>query len=176
MTGLAFAAAPAHACSCTADTTFRKQLEGADQVVVATVERESRAEQQTAGQVDVKLDVVANRVYKGTVTEARMSVVAAGGDCGYWNGSDDQKLLLVIKDGRADMCGGSRVATTSTVERVQSRLGSGTRLATPPPAEAVLTPQETRGPRDFARLAAPGAAAALLGLLGLGVVSRVQKL
>lgn len=170
--GLSLAAAPAHACSCVSDMTLREQLTQADAVVVATVEKQSQAEDSSS---DVTLDMVASRVYKGTVPQARMQVTAASGSCSYWSGAQDQKLLLIVKDGRADLCGGSRVATEQVLERVQGRLGSGQRIAPPPPAEAVRTPMETREPREFARLAAPGAAAALLGLLGLAVVSRVQN-
>lgn len=171
LVGLSFAAAPAHACSCASDMTLREQLDSADAVVVAAVEKQTQAEAGT----DVTLDVVVSRSYKGVVPEARMKVTAIGGSCGYWSGAADQKLLLIVKNGRVDLCGGSRVADQAILDRVQGRLGSGQRIAPPPPAEAVRTQLETDEPREFARLAAPGAAAALLGLLGLAVVSRVQK-
>ncbi len=170
--GLAVLAAPAQAaCTCTSESTsFAKQLTSAQTVVVATVEKQTVA----AGD-EATLDVVASRVYKGSVTDARMTVKARGGSCGYWSGSSDQRLLLVVTDGRADGCDGSRVASADVLERVQARLGVGERVAPPTPADAVRTRLATDEPREFARLAAPGAAAALLGLLGLAVVRRVQN-
>ena len=169
-TGIGLLAAPAQAaCTCTEKTSFAKQLAGAQTVLVGTVER------QTVGVGDeATLEVLASRVYKGTVTDARMTVKAKGGSCAYWSGASDQRLLLVVTDGRADACGGSRVASADVLERVQSRLGVGQRVAPPAPEHAVRTKVETDEPREFARLAAPGAAAALLGLLGLAVVRRVQ--
>lgn len=183
--GVALAASPAHACSC-ASAPFKKQLAAAELVVVATVEVPDEGEPSadvtrepaptpTEGTGEARA-VIVSRVYKGTVSNARMSVSGVDGPCGVWSGAPDQKLLLLITQGGTSACSGSRVADTAALEAVQAKLGVGKRVAPPAPAEVVRTPVEVDRPRDFARLAAPGAAAVLLGVLGLAVVSRVQRL
>ncbi|MFC6154948.1 hypothetical protein [Nocardioides yefusunii] len=196
---LAAPAVAAPASSCTADS-LNESLKAATTVVVATLTAEPAAEpsasptaapsaspsatpkgepragaKAAAQPVDERLEVVASRLYKGTVTDPRLSVVARAGKEAYWSGASDQKLLLLIDaDGRADRCNGSRVADAATMEKVQTKLGVGERLAVPLD-EVERTQLATKAPQDFARLAAPGAAVVLLALLGLAVVSRVQK-
>lgn len=159
------------AASSCAPTVLAPALKAATTVVVATVTQQAPV----GATGDVALDVVASRLYKGTVADPRMGVVAKGGSETYWSGAPDQKLLLVIDaEGRADLCDGSRVADAATIEKVQARLGVGQRLEVPLD-EVVRTPLETSQPQDFARLAAPGGAVVLLALLALAVVNRVQK-
>lgn len=125
-------------------------------------------------------DITASRAYKGT-PERSTQVVSVGGRkaCGLGE-LDTGTGYVFFATGTAapydaDICGGTSVANPTRIGKVEKLLGPGTSVEPPPPPEAVLTRVEESAPAGFARSAAPGAAAALFGLLGLVVVRRLAR-
>lgn len=198
------AAAPAHACTCDTGS-IGKQLKAADLVMVGTVERvvppselpspsndpsaTSSASASPTGAAaspspsgvgtgpdEETLQVVATRLFKGELETSRTRVVSVGGgSCAWYDPAVDTRLLFVVQGGRTSLCSGSQPVSDGVMAKVHKVLGSGRKMPAPPLAEAVRTKVEEAPPQGFNRLAAPGAAVALLGLLGLVVVRGVRR-
>jgi hypothetical protein len=125
-------------------------------------------------------EVTASRAYKGepqrsTVVESTGGRNACGlGDLGV--GSTYVFLATgTTSPHQADSCGGTSPANPTKVAKVEKLLGEGTAVEPPPPPEPTFTRLEDSAPAGFARTAAPGAAAAIIGLLGLVVVRRLAR-
>lgn len=65
--------------------------------------------------------------------------------------------------------------TAAKLARIEARYGTGTAPTRPKPAAPVLTKVETAGPERFTRLAAPGAAMFVIGLLGFFGIRRLGR-
>lgn len=169
--GVLIGAAPAQACSCES-ADLRKLTKSADIVHVGVVQSSSTSE---AG--SEQFQVLAQRLFKGELDSARVTVTnPVGGACALGPiGKGERWLFLTGPDHTTTLCDGTRRLRQRDLERVQKILGVGERLPAPDPEKAVLTPVETDPPEEFTRLAAPGAAAVLLGLLGLVVVGRLNR-
>lgn len=174
MSGLVLAtAAPAFACKCQV-VDIDQQTQRADVVFVGTVDGVT--------EVGKKFEyaITATRAYKGTVE--RSTVVTsnqATSACGLGElkvGTD--YVFLVAGDAppfTASSCGGSGPANTSRVAQVEEALGAGTAIEAPAPPAPTMTKVEEAVPASVARLAAPGGALVLIGLLGLLVVGRLAR-
>jgi hypothetical protein len=121
----------------------------------------------------VRLD----RVYKGDVTGTEVRVRTTAGPCGLGQLRTGQRyVVLAAAAGDSWLAGprsGTAPAASALLTRVQQLLGAGTAPTAGPSAPQQVT-FDTVGdthPRPFLRVAAPGFALVLLGLLGL-VVSR----
>lgn len=125
-------------------------------------------------------DITASRAYKGT-PERSTQVVSEGGRnaCGLGELAVGTEYVFFATGTAApyaaDSCGGTSVANPTKISKVEALLGAGTSVEPPPPPTAVLTLVEAVAPPGFARTAAPGAAIALIGLLGLVVVRRLSR-
>jgi hypothetical protein len=75
----------------------------------------------------------------------------------------------------ADGTSGTREATPDVVAKVTDLRGTGKPPIEPTPETASFTPADTSDPQAFSRLAAPGGALVLVGLLGLLVVRGVSR-
>ena len=166
--------APASAaCECK-QGTLEQQVQRADVVFIGTVDAVD-----TAGQGHT-YDITASRAYQGT-PERSTVVESAGGRkaCGLGALGVGTTYLFLATGSEApyaaDSCGGTSVANPTKVQKIEKLLGEGTSVEPPPPPEAVLTRVEESAPPGFARMAAPGAAVALIGLLGLVVVRRLAR-
>ncbi len=166
--------APASAeCTCK-QGTLDQQLTRAEAVFIGTVDNV-----EVAGN-DHTYDVTASRSYKGA-PERSTQVFSAGGRnaCGLGElGVGTSYVFLATGTEapfEADSCSGTGPANPTKVAKIEALLGEGTSVEPPPPPTAVRTLVEDSPPAGFARTAAPGAAAAIIGLLGLVVVRRLAR-
>jgi hypothetical protein len=165
---------PAHACTCT-QQTFSDQTAAADVVFTGVVDSISAPSGGT-----ITYSVTADRVFKGGLGGEVVAVTspAQAAACGLGElPSDRPYVFLVNRSGTsytAESCGGTAPVSTDMNERVGRLLGQGdpVQVATPPES-ATYTKVEESPPTPLERLAAPGAALVIIGLLGLMVVRRL---
>ena len=166
--------APASAdCTCK-QGTLEQQVERADAIFIATIDAVGE-EGNT-----FTYDVTASRAYEGT-PERSTQVVSVGGRnaCGLGELESGGTYVFFATGTAApydaDSCGGTSVSNPTKVQKIEKILGPGESVEPPPPPKAVLTRVEESAPAGLARSAAPGAAAVLIGLLGLVVVRRLGR-
>ncbi|GAA1950291.1 hypothetical protein GCM10009798_06980 [Nocardioides panacihumi] len=123
-------------------------------------------------------NVKVDRVYKGQVTTAEVRVRTTGGTCGLGRLTPDERyVVMAMPDGDSWLAGprsGTAPASDALLARVQSLLGQGTAPTKAPTTPKQVTYQQVGAdhPRPFLRVAAPGFALILVGLLGLVVARR----
>ncbi|MGN0063489.1 MAG: hypothetical protein ACI379_04550 [Nocardioides sp.] len=166
--------APAYACSC-AEGTVKQQLKRADVVFVGTVVKKTDGPRTG----DVTYEVHASTLFKGEVDYATQVTSAAdGAACGLENVRLDEDYVFFASNDEAPfyagLCSGSGPAKPALITKLEG-FAKPTSIEVPPPPKPTLTPSDTSEPTGFARLAAPGAAVAVVGLLGLLVVGRLAR-
>ena len=91
---------------------------------------------------------------------------------------NSEYMFFVTGSGQPWVAGGTsgtRLSNDTVVAQVTRLLGDGKPTHDQPPETAVFTPVDTSEPQSFSRLAAPGGALVLIGLLGLLVVRSVSR-
>ena len=148
------------------DTTIQTQTMEADDVFTATVtDRTAQGDQVAYG-------VTVERVYKGDVDTAQVTVTTARSAraCGLPDLTPNSAYVF-FTDG-ADLTtsetAGTAAATDGRVARVERLLGDGRSPTPPEPATATFT-LVAGAPASLQRVAAPGLALVIIGLLGFGL-------
>lgn len=151
----------------------------ASAVFTGTVTDVRRTPERGARPATATYDVRVDRVYKGSVRTETVQVASArtSKTCRRLGLSPQREYVFFVAAEasafRADTCSGTAGATGRLIARVQRMLGDG-RLPVPaPPEQAVFTRVADAEPATLTRMAAPGVALVLVGLLGLIVVRRV---
>jgi hypothetical protein len=176
MSGLVLATAapaPALACKCQA-ADIDRQTTRADAVFVATVDGVTEVGRK------FEYAVTATHSYKGDVDrESTIRSNQATEACGLGElAVGSEHLFLVTGDAppyAATSCGGSGPANAGRIAEVESALGAGEDIAAPAPPAPTMIKVEGEAPAPVSRLAAPGGALVLIGLLGLLVVGRLAR-
>ena len=179
--GVVLAQLPAHACSCVSTST-QTHVKRADEVFSGTVTDATSARSGRKA-TTWTYDVEVRRIYKGEVATSTVQVTSQGDDkrssCGLGQLPADKPYVFFAQaDGSelsADGCGGTAPASGQLVSKVERVLGDGHTPAAPEPApeKAVFTRVADAAPTALSRLAAPGVALVLAGLLGLFVARRL---
>jgi hypothetical protein len=175
--------APAHACRCQ-DQSLQQKVNAADGVFSGTVSMASGPTTSGKRQM-MSYDVRVDRVYKGddlTAPVLTVKSIANESACGLTGMTADNRYLFFVRANGdnllANSCGGTGPATSAKTQKLVALLGEGRTPIPPTPEEAVFTPVAGADPLPLTRLAAPGAALLLLGLLGLmvfGVLGRSRR-
>ncbi len=165
--------APAHAACTCQRPPVTQQVEKADAVFSGTVTMASGPTTSGKRQM-MSYDIKVDRVYKGDIT-SQTATVKSNADptqCGLSGITADTRYLFFARandDGQllADRCSGTGEAKSSKTQKVIAILGNGKTPVPPEPEKATFTRVADSDPPDLTRLAAPGAAMVLVGLLGL---------
>ena len=161
---------PAQAKCATA--TLAQRVQHAQAVFSAQVTGVVRSRDLTSYAVTVET------VYKGAVRARTTVTTPTGTPYELVLNTGHRYLVLGTLNGQvvsANACGGSTAMSASATAAIVALLGDGKAPvgATPPAAPApVFTRTSTGDPAPFARLAAPGAALVIVGILGLFLLRR----
>jgi len=175
--------APAHAACTCQRPPLAQQVNGADGVFSGTVTMATGPTTSGKRQI-MSYDVKVDRVYKGGITSPSVTVKsdADPSRCGLTDITADTRYLFFVRaqdtNLLANKCGGTGPAKSTKTQKVVALLGPGTTPIPPTPAEAEFTSVSGADPVPLGRLAAPGAAMVLLGLMGLvvfGVLDRSRR-
>ncbi len=179
--GVVLVQVPSHAvCRC-GQSDVRTDIKRADAVfsgVLVDSSGTARARKSDFATYEIEAD----SVYKGDVRTSSVDVRSRNNDCSLGDlKTDDRYLFFVTEKGselRADRCGGTDSSSGQLVRQVEQVLGEGTPLGRSNEPEKPVAVEFTKvsdaEPESLTRIAAPGAALVLVGLLGLLVVRRVR--
>jgi hypothetical protein len=169
----------AHACAC-------KQLSLPQKVNKATavfsgVLTMASGPTTTGKRQTMSYDVQVDRVYKGDqdIMTPTVTVKSEVSDCGLSGMTADNRYLFFVRargdNLLANSCGGTGPATSARTQRLKALLGQGTTPVPPTPDKPVFESVEGAEPASLTRMAAPGAAMLLVGLLGLMVFGALGR-
>ena len=171
---------PAHACSCVTGHT-QAQTERADDVFTGTVTKVRTQKDASGRGATMTYDVAVDRVYKGDVRTEQVQVTSdrSASSCGLGQLPADKRYLWFTRASgqelTSDTCAGTAPVSGQVVHKVEKILGDGHPPVPPPPPKAVFTRVADAQPTGLPRLAAPGVALVIAGLLGLVVVRRLGR-
>ena len=161
----------AHACACK-QLTLPQKVNKASAVFSGVLTMAS-GPTNTGKRQTMSYDVKVDRVYKGDITSATVTVRSEVSDCGLTGMSADNRYLFFVRANGTNLlangCGGTGPATSAKTQRLVALLGQGTTPIPPTPDKPTFDPVAGADPASLTRLAAPGAGMLVVGLLGLMV-------
>jgi len=179
--GVVLAQLPSHAvCRCV-QSDVSSDIKGAD-AVFSGVLVDSSGTAPGSKSAFATYEVEADTLYKGNVRTSTVEVRSRNNDCSLGDLEADKRYVFFVTeqgtDLRADQCGGTAASNGKLVRQVEQVLGDGSPLGRSNQPDEPVTVEFTKvsdaEPDSLTRVAAPGAALVLVGLLGLLVVRRVR--
>ena len=167
---VALGGAPALAACPAARTDLQQRAMDADDVFTGSVTTRTATSDTATFAVDV------DRIYKGEITGEQVTVTtdARPRGCGLPGLVEGSAYVFFAQADGSDLTvdrrGGTATASEAYVARVEGLLGPGRAAVPPAPVEATFT-TVADAPADVRRLAAPGAALVIVGVLGLVFVA-----
>jgi hypothetical protein len=180
LTAVVVGDAPAHAACTCERPPLAQQVNAADGVFSGTVAMASGPTTSGKRQI-MSYDVKVDRVYKGDITSQTVTVKsdADPSRCGLTGVTAESRYLFFVRVNEpnllANRCGGTGPAKNSKTQRVEAILGPGSTPIPPMPEEAEFTRVADAEPPPLTRLAAPGAAMVVVGLLGLMIFAALGR-
>jgi hypothetical protein len=180
--GIVLAQVPSQAvCRCVQQSDVQTDIKRADAVFSGVVVDSSGTAGGTKSDF-ATYEIEADTLYKGNVRTSTVDVRSKNDDCSLGELKSDEPYVFFVTEQsselRADQCGGTAPSSGKLVRQVEQVLGDGTTLGgskkPDEPVEVQFTKVSDAEPDSLTRIAAPGAALVLVGLLGLLVVRRVR--
>ncbi|MFL6003074.1 MAG: hypothetical protein ACJ72P_09725 [Nocardioides sp.] len=180
--GIVLAQVPAQAvCRCVQQSDVQTDIKRADAVFSGVVVESSGTARGSKSDF-ATYEIEADTVYKGNVRTSTVDVRSKNDDCSLGELRSDKPYVFFVTEQsselRADQCGGTAASSGKLVRQVEQVLGAGSTLGgtnkPDEPVEVEFTKVSDADPDSLTRIAAPGAALVLVGLLGLLVVRRVR--
>jgi hypothetical protein len=176
LSGVVLTQMPAHACTCVKNDT-PAQIKNATTVLLGKVTSSARDGK------TLTYDVQVERVYKGAAaTGVTLESPSTKKACALDDLVADRRYVIFgTQQGdvvEVNSCGGTAPMTDKLLTAVTGALGAGTSPEPSPgsqPTKATFTRVDDTNPTKFPRLAAPGAALVIIGLLGLLFLRRVGR-
>src|SRR6478735_4032881 len=167
---VAWGSAPAAAACPVVQTDLQQRAMAASDVFTGTVTERTVEGNTTTFAVDM------DRIYKGKLTGQQVTVTTDSRPraCGLPGLQAGTAYVFFAEGSGSDLTidrrGGTGRATPAYVAQVEALLGGGRAAVPPPPVEATFT-TVADAPADVQRVAAPGVALVIVGVLGLVFVA-----
>jgi hypothetical protein len=178
LSGVVFTQTPAHACKC-APANTGQHIKKATTVLLGTITAMSKQ-----GNVQT-YEVRVEKVFKGVATpRVTLRTASQSATCGLSGLATDRRYVIFgTRQGdvfQVNSCGGTAPVSTTLMKSVRGVLGFGREpqpvsAPDPEPLKPSLTRVNDTEPEKFRRLAAPGGALVIVGLLGLLLLGRVTR-